>query len=76
MAERSPTIPPFPLPTDAQASALPIAGVDPCCVGIQTATALLGCPPLHGETTLLARIANSLLTGAGLVELSDLVAET
>jgi hypothetical protein len=44
MAERSPTIPPFPLPTDEQARALQIAVAYLSLVGRQTAICLLGCP--------------------------------
>jgi hypothetical protein len=80
VVDHAQTIPPFPLPTDDQAIALRIAAEYLTLVGTQTATSLLGCPPLTGDTKLLASISNSLLRGAalceGLVDLIDLLGET
>ena len=68
------------MPTDEQAAALRIAAEYLTLVGTQTATSLLGCPPLHDDTQLLASVSSSLLTGAalceGLVELSEHLAGT
>lgn len=79
MADRLPTVPLFPLPTDEQVIALRIAADYLSLVGRQTATALLGCPSVDDDTKLWANISKSVLTVAalceGLVELIDQLAE-
>ena len=64
----------FSLPDEEQAVALQIASEYLTQAGTQSASLLLGCPRVDGETALLAEFSNSLLTGAalcaGLVELA------
>jgi hypothetical protein len=64
----------FPLPDEEQAVALQIASEYLTLAGTQSASRLLGCPRVDGETALLAEFSNSLLTGAalcaGLVEMA------
>jgi hypothetical protein len=59
-------IPHFPLPDEEQAIALQIASDYLTKAGTQAATFLLGCPPLNGESALLAEFSNTLLRGATL----------
>jgi hypothetical protein len=75
LAVHSPPVPPFPLPDQEQAVALQIASEYLTLAGTQSASFLLGCPPLDKSTTLLAEFSNSMLSGAalcaGLVELAE-----
>lgn len=66
----------FPLPTPEEAIALQIVGEYLSQAGAHSASALLGCPPLDGETSLIAQLSNRMLSGAALcadlVELAEL----
>jgi hypothetical protein len=57
---------PFPMPDQEQAVALQIVSDYLTLVGTQSASLLLGCPRIDGDTVLLAEFSNSLLTGAAL----------
>jgi hypothetical protein len=67
--------PPFPLPSAEEAVALQIVSEYLTLAGTQSASLLLGCPPLDSDTKLLAEFSNSMLNSAalcaGLVEMAD-----
>ena len=75
MADRHHVISHFPPPSDDQTAALQTVSDYLNQAGTQVASFLLGCPPLDGETAILAELSNSMLRGAalcaGLLELMD-----
>lgn len=75
MTVHPPPVPRFPPPSDEQAAALRTASEYLKLAGTQAATFVLGCPPLNGDTAMLAEFSNAMLSGAalcmGLLELAD-----
>ena len=75
MAIRQPHVFHVPTPNDDQTAALQTASEYLTQAGTQVASILLGCPPLDGDTAVLAELSNSMLRGAalceGLLELKD-----
>jgi hypothetical protein len=69
------TVPAFPLPTSEEAVALQIVSEYLTLPGTQSASVVLGCPPVDNNATLLAEFSNSMLSSAALcaelVELAE-----